>query len=124
MALIPFGKVSVASAGTPVRATSNLEAPTARKWLQSVMFQALPGNAGRVYIYHSRITPGDDRSNLTKAIAILPHPTSATDGPFPSASFSQPGAVVAVDLAQIWIDCDNGNTDGVIVMGTTGEGVD
>jgi hypothetical protein len=80
----------------------------------------LPGNTGKVYLFFSRATPGDDRTNLTKAIGIVPAPASATTGPFPSVSHAQPVSVLGFDLSHVWIDVET-NGDGVIVVASTGE---
>ena len=118
-----FGKVTVAVAGVPARATANLSAAQQAKSnpLQSVQFQALPANTGKVYIYAvgPNFTATDDRTNLTRCIALLPAPSNSTTGPFPSASFSLPNVPAGIDLSDLWIDVDvNGN--GVVIAGTVG----
>lgn len=51
MAIKSFGKVAVASAGTPVRCTLNESDPTARYAVQSISVQALAGNTGtNIYV--------------------------------------------------------------------------
>lgn len=119
--LQPFGKVVVTSAGTPVRATLNQPVPSQSLGVQSFMVQALPGNAGIVYVFAcgASFAGVDDRTTLIYCIAILPKPTSATTGPFPSASFSIPVIPAGIDLSSIWIDAATSN-DGVIISGTRG----
>ncbi len=108
-----LGKTTVTVAGTPELICKNLSAGVLASpvYAQSLLVQALPGNLGLVYIMSKKTTPGDDRVNQARVIAILAVPTSATTGPFASASFSMPNANNSFDLREIWID------------GPTGEGV-
>ncbi len=84
--------------------------------LQSVLIEALPGNAGLVYVF-AQADGSNHRSDLVGCAAILPKPTSATTGPFPSVSYGIPGAPASINLNNLWIDADNGG-DGVVVSGT------
>jgi hypothetical protein len=116
MASKPFGKVVVASAGTPVQASINAadQAAPLRIGCQSISFQALPGNAGLVYIQQAT---GDDRATLVNTLAILPKPSSATTGPFASYTISIPLAAAGFNLADYYINADNAG-DGVLISVT------
>ena len=118
-----FGKVTVAAGGTPARAVANLSAGQQSKSnpLQSVQFQVLPANTGKVYIFAAgpNFAGTDDRTALAYCIGFLPAPANAMTGPFPSASFSLPNVPAGIDLSDLWIDVDvNGN--GVVIAGTVG----
>lgn len=100
-----FGQLTVATAGTPVRATQNLQSPSAREILvQSFLVQAAPENTGVIYVMARDTSPGDDRTTRAYVVAILGAPASAT-GPFPGSSYVAPAAGgKAVDLRHVWID--------------------
>lgn len=120
--LRPFGKVTVTTGGTPVRATDNLvnQVTPLSVPVQAFLVQALPSNAGVVYIFQGGANfSGDHRGDLDQCIAILPAPTDATTGPFPSASFGMPVIPSGLNLADIWIDVGS-NGDGVLISATVG----
>jgi len=108
----------VPAGGTPVRATINQTDPAARVGLQSVMFQAHPANTGIMYV-RLRVNLADDRTNLAFTLALIPAPTSATQGPFSSVTFSAPLVGAPFNLADFYVDAGvNGNS--VIVSGVAG----
>jgi hypothetical protein len=112
MALVPFGKITVTSAGTPVRLTSTQSTPANRVGLQSITVQVLPANTGVIYV-------GDSTLNVSTGagiLAILPAPASATTGAFASVSFSIPLAPTGLNLADYYVDAST-NTQSVIVSG-------
>lgn len=113
MALFSYGKLSVTTAGTPVRATLGQSDPTARIGLQSIQFQALPANTGLIYIGTAAL----NKSTGVGVLAVLPAPSSATTGPFASASFSEPLAPAGLNLADLYID-STVNGESVYVSGT------
>lgn len=105
MAAIPLGKVTVASAGTPVQATSAQSVPSARVGCQSLQFQVAPANSGVVYI-------GDSTLNVSSGVgilAVLPKPTAATTGPFASATFTEVNAPAGLNAADFYIDSTSTN---------------
>lgn len=110
-----LGYVSVAAAGTPVRATNNETDPAARIGAQAVLFQALPANAGPIYIGLA----GMDKTTGVGVLAILPGPTDPATGPFPSFSPAQPLSAAAFNMADFYVDADN-NDDGVVISYTQG----
>jgi len=105
MALFSLGKVTVASAGTPVRLTTNQSTPATRYGAQSFTVQALAGNAGDCYIGGA----GFDKSTLVGAYYILAKGTSV--------SFSILNAPVGYNMADVYVDAANSN-DAVLVSGT------
>lgn len=111
-----FGKVTVPVPGTPQSAAKNI-ATSQPRTLQSIQFQALPANTGKVYIRLKGDPTIDDRTDLEQTIAILPAPTDDVNGPFASASRSVPNVPAALVLGLYYIDADVAN-DGVIVSGT------
>lgn len=110
MALKSLGKVTIASGGTPVRATANETDPTARYAVQSFTVQAGAANAGIVYV-----GLGSSFSTSTGAgvIGLIPKPASATTGPFSSASYSILEAPAGIDMRDIYID---GTTNDVVYI--------
>jgi hypothetical protein len=101
-----LGKVQVVATGTPVIATTNETDSAARYPCQTVFFQQVQGNTGKLWIC--------DRSNAVKAtgvgvLATIPAPTSvggvATILPY--AQVTIPSAPAALMANQFWIDADN-----------------
>jgi hypothetical protein len=119
--LLPYGKVTVTTAGTPVRATSNLSVPADPVPVQSFFVQAAPANTGIVYIFQggANFTGTDDRTTLRRCIGILPPPGDASAGPFPAASYAQPVIPAGMNLADIWFDTSVSGS-AVIVSAVTG----
>lgn len=117
-----FGKVTVTTGGTPVRATSITGKLVG---VQSIMVQALPANTGLIYVLREdkldavAADVGDNRTSLAKVIAIIGVPSSATAQP-PSASISIPNARNGEDLRKIWIDAGV-NGEGALVVATHSE---
>jgi hypothetical protein len=103
MALKSLGLVTVAASGTPVRATSNESVPATRVGCQAIQIEAAPGNAGLIYIGTSDMVI----STGVGVLAVLPKPTSATTGPFPSQSYSIPEAPAGINAADVYIDASN-----------------
>ena len=122
MAVYGFGQVTVPAAGTPVNLGVALGfGPTSGKpmsigILQKVIIQARPANAGIVYIF-SGSDGTDHRTDRELCMAILAHPTSATDGPFDRYEIDVANAAGGLNLANLWIDAAS-NGDGVIISGS------
>ena len=124
MAVRSFGLVTVATPGTPARASANVPVnsraggPTGRVPLQSIMLQAHPDNTGKIYIFLGGGNfSGDHRTTLDVAVAILPMPGDPLGGPFGAASWGIPNSSAGINLSDFWIDADEAG-DGVIVSGT------
>ena len=109
MALYSFGKITIASGGTPVRLTSNETTPAARASVQSVTIQAGAGNAGIVYVGFV----GMNTSSGAGVLALIPKPASTTTGPFSSASFSEVNAPAGINVADLYVD---GTTNDVVYV--------
>lgn len=114
MALSSYGLVNVDASGTPVRATANASVPSARVAVQSFQVQAAPGNAGLIYIGTAAMVI----STGVGVLAVLPKPTSATTGPFPSASFSIVNAPAGINLNEIYIDGSTTNDKAYVSAAT------
>lgn len=104
MALQSYGAVTITTGGTPVRCTNNESVPAARVAVQSFMVQALPANAGIIYVGTSASM---NTSSGVGVLAVIPKPASATTGPFPSASFSIVEAPAGINLNEIWLDASS-----------------
>lgn len=121
MALRSFGIVTVTTAGTPVNLAANLTLQTGEPvQLQSVMVQAMPANTGVGYVFAGMTTPpADHRVDGVGLIAVIPAPADATEGPFPSASFSLPATPNGINLRDLWLDA-GANSQSFIISGTVG----
>lgn len=93
---IPLGKVTVASAGTPVNVLTNFSSDPAYTKLHAnkVEVRALFSNAGPIYVGYQ----GLDRSTLANVIAILP----------PNAVYTlvEPNALNVIDVSAFYVDAD------------------
>lgn len=106
MAARAFGKITVSSAGTPVRATVNESTPTARVGLQSFTVFALAGNTGaNIYVGSSTM----NKSTYAGIYAIIPKGSSA--------SFTINLSPTGFNLADIYIDADTSG-DLAVISGT------
>jgi hypothetical protein len=100
-----LGKVTVAAAGTPVIATTNETDPTKRFACQTVFFQQLESNTGKLYIC-DRATA--NKTTLVGVLAVIPAPTvtGQVATVLPWAQVSVPSAPAALNAAEFWIDAD------------------
>jgi len=110
--LVVLGPISVVTPGTLIRATATLPPSVdglnlnpARFTCHAALFQAKPGNLGKVYIG----TAGMVRATLAGVSAVLAIPTVNS---IPSYSISLTLAPAGIDLSELFIDAD-----------TAGEGV-
>lgn len=121
MGWLSLGRITVATSGTPVQASSLLAAATATSNYntdgkprqnyapaEAIMFQAADTNTGKSYIGLAGFT-----KNSTAAggkLATLGIPTNNT---IPSVTIALPGTPGAINAAEYWID-----------VGVNGEAVD
>src|SRR5207247_8054730 len=95
MALRSFGKITVTTAGVPVRCTANESTPGNRVGLQSISIYALAGNSGtNIYIGNSAM----NKSTLAGVFAI------ASKGTWASAVVNL--APAGIDARDLWLDAD------------------
>lgn len=108
-----LGKVVVAAGGTPVIATTNETDPTKRYGCQTMFFEQLQANTGKLYIC-DRATA--NRTTGAGVLAVIPAPTltSGVATVLPYASFTVPTAAAALNAAEFWVDADV-NGEGCIV---------
>ncbi len=97
-----IGKLLVASPGTLVRATSGQPDPAANLRCHGFLFQALPGNLGKVYIGG----PGLVRASLADVLAILAIPTTNL---LPTFSAAVTISTNSLSLEGIYLDADFSN---------------
>lgn len=103
--------------GTPVQVSSVVtllgsSALGYGKWAQSVKLQAHPDNTAVAYI-------GLAGMNITtglNVLGVLPKPSSATTGPFPSDTYSEPLAPNGLALEDLYVQGTTG--DKIIVSFT------
>lgn len=107
MAMHSLGKVTVVTPGTPVQATVNQSSPNTRIPAYSIMFQALPGNVGSVYVG----LIGLNKSTLAQVVAIIAVPTTNSSPAFTVTITYAPGGL---NVADFYIDANNAQ-DGVLV---------
>lgn len=106
MALRSFGKVTVTTAGTPVRCTINQTAPTDRVAVQSVTIQALAGNSGtNIYVGNSAM----NKSTLAGVYAMVPKGVAG--------SITINLAPAGIMVNEIFLDADT-NGDAALVSAT------
>ena len=103
-----LGKVTVASAGTLQRITANETDATARLSVHSILIQAWPTNAGKVYVCDRADAV---RSTGVGVLAVLAVPATNI---IPSASATITFASAAINAAQYWVDADTSG-DAVLV---------
>lgn len=114
---LPLGKVTVLAAGTPVRATINIQPnplpPGYRIAAHGIMFQVWKTNAGLVYIGHQ----GMNKTTGEGVLAVLGKPSFDSDGNIvflPTFSIALTIAPNAMNPTMFFIDADNAN-DAVLV---------
>jgi hypothetical protein len=106
MAWHSLGYVPVPVPGTPVRATTNESTPTKRIGCQTLFFEQLEANDGKIYVC--------DRSDAVKAsgvgiLAVIPAPTlvAGVAVTLPYLSATIPTSPSGMDAARFWVDADN-----------------
>ena len=101
-----LGKVTITNSGTPVQATTNETVPAKRFPAQTIFFQQVQSNTGKLYIM--------DRSNGVKGtgvgvLAVIAAPTlsAGVATVLPYAAVTIPTAPTPLNAADFWIDADN-----------------
>lgn len=102
-----LGKITVTSAGTPVRATINESDPTAPYHCHAFLVEAWPTNTGKIYIGMN----GMNKTTGVELLAILAVPTANTSPTFSATIAYAPNALT---ISDIYIDAENSN-DGALV---------
>jgi len=112
--IFSLGTVIVASAGIPVRATSNQTDSTKRFPANSVLIEALSTNSGDIYVGVAGMNAGFIWvAGLNGIVAVIPPPTASVYGSF---SASDQRALVGLNLADLWIDAEV-DGEGVVISG-------
>ena len=106
--LVSFGKIAVAAAGTPVRATENQTDPALPYFCHAVMVEVDPSNTGKVWVGTSSSM---DTATFADVVAILAAPSVNT---LPTFSYTISYAINAINLGDLWIDVDT-NGEGVVI---------
>jgi hypothetical protein len=101
MSAISLGKVTVTTAGNPVRVTAT-STPC-----QSISLQALSTNTGKIYVGNIQAM---SKTTLVGVLGVIAVPTSNA---LPSASISQMSPA-GLDASSFWLDADNSG-EGVVV---------
>lgn len=107
MPLTLLSKWVVITPGTLVPLTSIMAPLGQFKTVQSILFQAMSTNLGRVYIGTATL----NRAALTNVSAVLAIPTANT---IPSYGISNPLSPAGVDIDQLYLDADVAG-EGVLV---------
>lgn len=114
--LIVLGPISVAVPGTPIRATvhlppnvDGLHSNLARFTCHAALFQAKPGNLGKVYIGTADMV----RATLAGVSAVLAIPTANS---IPSYSISLTLAPAGIDLSELWVDADTAGEGALLTI--------
>lgn len=109
-----FGRITVVSSGTPVRATVNESDPAARFSIHSLMFERDdPNDTGLVYIGNSETM---NISTLAGVIAILAIPTDNVLPVFTVTITQMPDGIM---VEEFWVDADV-SADSVLISGIVG----
>ncbi len=103
MAVTPLGKVTVTTAGTPVRVTST------RTGAQAILVQAVSTNTGKIYVGNSSL----NKSTLAGVYFVIPA-ASASD--IPSFEFSIPLSPAGLNAADIYLDADNNGEAAIVTI--------
>lgn len=112
--MFSFGKVLVAAAGTPVRATSTQTTPSTKVSAHTIFFQALSGNTGRVFVGG----PTMNKTTLAGVYGMIPAPSASTaTGTLPYFEATIVPAPNGLNLADFWLDAEQ-STDGVLIAGS------
>jgi hypothetical protein len=104
MAVKSLGKITVTTGGTPVQVS------TTRVGANSIMFQQIPGNTGKMYIGDSTLV----KATLVGVHAVLPIPTTNI---LPSYTATIVEAPAGLNAAEFWVDAEV-NGEGVLVSYT------
>ena len=101
--IISYGKVAVASSGTPIQASVNGANQGLANYTEcnAILIEAWPSNTGKVYIGN---TATMNKSTGAGVVGILAAPST---GFIPSFSATVSYAPGGIDVAQFWIDVDN-----------------
>jgi hypothetical protein len=105
--LTPIGRFLVPAAGTPVRLTSTQPDPSAPFACHGIFIQALPANAGKVYVGTSAL----NKTTLAGVIGIIAIPTDNSIPAFTAALTLAPNAI---NLADLYLDVETSG-EGAIV---------
>lgn len=102
-----LGKVVVAAAGTPARATANRSDPVERYECHAFMIEVDASNTGKIYVGNSAM----NKTTLAGVYAVLPVPGTNT---IPTFSTTISYAINPLNLDDVWIDADT-NGEGALV---------
>lgn len=106
MSMLSLGKVTVAAAGTITRATVNQANPAAQISCQSISFQALSTNTGKIYVGLSSLV----KATLVGGLDVIAAPTTNLLPAYVVSSLSAAG----LNAADFWLDADNSG-EGVLI---------
>lgn len=110
-----LGKVSVATAGTPVRVTSTQTNPAAKVSVHTIFLQAVAANTGRIFVGTSSAM---NKTTLAGVVGMIPAPSaSAATGTLPYFEATIAPAANGFNLADFWLDAEV-STDSVLVAGS------
>lgn len=114
-----LGEVFIPHHGTAVQVTVNQADPTKYIAAKTIMFQALPGNGGIIYVGLKHLdTQGT--GGASELLGFIPKPASATTGPFTIFTVgNDDDAPSQFNLADFYVDASADN-DGVLVTWTNG----
>jgi hypothetical protein len=100
MAWHSLNRVTIATAGVPQQVI------VTRYGCQTVFFQQIQSNTGKIYILDSAT---GDKNTGTGVLATIPAPTLTTGVAIqlPWAAVTVPSAPSALDASAFWIDVDN-----------------
>lgn len=108
MSVLSLGRITVASAGTPVQATANQASPASRLGAHSILFQRnITTETGRIYIQMGEFPVG----TFVNTVGVLAPPSANTLAGF---SITIVQAASGFNAADFWVDAEN-NGEGCII---------
>lgn len=102
-----LGKITVPSAGTPVRATSGQSDPSTPILCHAVLVEAWPTNTGKAYVGVASM----NKTTGSNVLGILPIPT---DNSIPTFSATNAAAPNGLNAADIYVDVQT-NGEAVLI---------
>lgn len=96
-----LGKVTVTTAGTPVRLTNNETTPAANYPCQSILVETWHDNSGKIWIY-DRAT-----GSKTTGVGVLAYLAAPTASTAPSAGVTSHSSPNGLNANEYWLDADS-----------------
>lgn len=94
-----LGKVTVVTAGVPVRLTTNRTDPAQPYKAHSLFVEQVTGNTGKLYV---GVSSSMNKTTLVGVVAVIPAPA----GSLPFLDMSDELAPNGIAVSEMWLDAD------------------